>query len=97
MAFSFLFKFPQCELSFEFSAEPDAFFFTNHVYFIFQNLRVHDSIVTVPLHSGVCVKLVAEIFGDTKVGRSVAGWMALSNCGTLLVLFNKLIYLYVSL
>ena len=42
-----------------------------------------------------CGKLVAKIFGDPKVGRSVAGWTSFADCGqcgTLLVLFKRLIY-----
>ena len=41
-----------------------------------------------------CGKLVAEIFGDAKVGRLVAGWPSFSNCkhyGTLLMLFNPIL------
>ena len=45
---------PQCLLDFEVSTEPDALFLTNHKYFIFMNLRVHDSSLTVPLPSGAC-------------------------------------------
>ena len=35
---------PQCELSFEASAETDVLFFTKHMHLIFLNLRVHDGL-----------------------------------------------------
>ena len=40
--------------------------------------------------------MVAEIFGDPKVGRSVPGWTSFSICGNPLVLFNRLIHFKVN-
>ena len=56
------------------------------------------TLLTIPLLriTEAHVRLVAEIFGDPKVGHSVPSWTSFSICGTLLVLFNRLIHLKVN-